>query len=73
MNSTVKLQNNIVVNSLSHTNSSVTPRTTDSQAPLSMGFFKQEYWSELSLTSPGDLPDPGINPHLLLGRWILYH
>ena len=42
MNSTLKLQNNIVVKSLSHTNSSVTPRTIDGQAPLSMGFFKQE-------------------------------
>ena len=30
------------------------------QAPLSMGFSKQEYWSGLSFPSPGDLPDPGI-------------
>ena len=30
------------------------------QAPLSMEFFWQEYWSGLSFPSPGDLPDPGI-------------
>ena len=32
------------------------------QAPLSMGFSRQEYWSELPFPSPGDLPDPGIEP-----------
>ena len=32
------------------------------QAPLSMGFFRQEYWSELSCPLPGDLPDPGVKP-----------
>ena len=32
------------------------------QAPLSMGFSRQEYWSGLSFSSPGDLPDPGIEP-----------
>ena len=32
------------------------------QAPLSMGFSRQEYWSGLLCPSPGDLPDPGINP-----------
>ena len=31
-------------------------------APLSMGFSRQEYWSELPFPSPGDLPDPGIQP-----------
>ena len=35
------------------------------QAPLSMGFSKQEYWSGLPFPSPGDLPDPGIEPDLL--------
>ena len=30
------------------------------QAPLSMGFSRQEYWSRLPFSSPGDLPDPGI-------------
>ena len=32
------------------------------QAPLSMGFSRQEYWSGLPCPSPGDLPHPGINP-----------
>ena len=32
------------------------------QAPASMGFSRQEYWSGLPLPSPGDLPDPGIEP-----------
>jgi len=30
--------------------------------PLSMGFPRQEYWSRLPFASPGDLPDPGIEP-----------
>ena len=34
--------------------------TRDCQAPLSMGFSRQEYWSGLPFPSPGDLPDPGI-------------
>ena len=38
----------------------VTPQTVAHQAPLSMGFFRQEYWSELPFPSPGDLLDPGI-------------
>ena len=32
------------------------------QAPLSMGFSRQEYWSGLPFSSPGDLPNPGIEP-----------
>ena len=36
--------------------------TVACQAPLSMGFPGQEYWSRLPLPSPGDLPDPGIEP-----------
>ena len=39
-----------------------TPRTVARQSPPSMGFFRQEYWSELPFFSPGDLPDPGIEP-----------
>ena len=38
----------------------VTPWTVACQAPLSMGFSRQEYW--LPFPSPGDLPDPGIEP-----------
>ena len=41
---------------------SVTLWTVAYQAPLSMGFPRQEYWSRLSVPSPGDLPDPGIEP-----------
>ena len=36
--------------------------TVAHQAPVSLGFSRQEYWSGLSLPSPGDLPDPGIKP-----------
>jgi len=36
------------------------PWTIAHQAPLSMGFPRQEYWSELPFPSPEDLPDPGI-------------
>ena len=38
----------------------VTPGTVACQAPLSMAFSRQEYWSGLPFPSPGDLPDPGI-------------
>ena len=39
-----------------------TPWTVAYQASQSMGFSKQEYWSGVPLPSPGDLPDPGIEP-----------
>ena len=39
-----------------------TPSTVARQAPLSMGFSRQKYWSGLPCPSPGDLPDPGIEP-----------
>ena len=32
------------------------------EAPLSMGFLRQEYWKGLPFPSPGDLPDPGVKP-----------
>jgi len=38
----------------------MTSWTIAGQAPLSMEFSRQEYWSGLSFPSPGDLPDPGI-------------
>ena len=38
------------------------PWTVSCQALLSMGFSRQEYWSGLPFPSPGDLPDPGIEP-----------
>ena len=40
----------------------MTPLTVAHQAPLSIGFSRQEYWSEFPFPSPGDLPDPGIEP-----------
>ena len=40
----------------------MTLSTIARQAPLSMGFSKQEYWSGLPFPSPGDLPDPRIKP-----------
>ena len=53
------------------------PRTGAHQAPLSMGFSRQEYWSGSPFPSPGDLPDPGMEPgspalkadSLLLSHW----
>ena len=41
---------------------SATARTVPRQAPLSMGFSRQEHWSGLPYPSPGDLPNPGIKP-----------
>ena len=48
--------------SLSHVRFFVTPWTLARQAPLSMEFSRQEYWSGLPFPSPGDLPNPGIEP-----------
>ena len=39
-----------------------TPWTVARQAPLSMGFSRQEHWSGLPFPSPGNLPNPGIEP-----------
>ena len=50
------------VKSLSHAQLFATPWTVAHQAPPSMGFSRQEYWSGLPLPSPGDLPNPGIEP-----------
>ena len=52
----------VKVKSLSRVWPFATPWTVAHQAPLSMGFSRQEYWSGLPFTSPGDLPDPGIEP-----------
>ena len=40
----------------------MTPWTIACQAPLPMGFSRQEYWSGLPFSSLGDLPNPGIEP-----------
>ena len=47
---------------LSHVRLFVTPWTVALQAPLSIEFFRQEYWSGLPCSPPGDLLDPGIEP-----------
>ena len=48
--------------SLSRVRLFATPWTVAPQAPPSMGFSRQEYWSGFPFPSPGDLPDPGIEP-----------
>ena len=48
--------------SLSHVRLFATPGTVAYQASPSMGFSREEYWSGLPFPSPGDLPDPGIEP-----------
>ena len=52
----------VKVKSLSHILLFETLWTVAYQAPPSMGFSRQEYWSGLPFPSPGDLPDPGIEP-----------
>ena len=52
----------VKVKSLSSVRLFATPWTVAHQAPPSMGFSRQEYWSGLPFPSPGDLPDPGIKP-----------
>ena len=48
--------------SLSHVSLFATTRTVAHQAPLSMGFSRQKYWSGLPFPFAGDLPNPGIQP-----------
>ena len=55
----------VKVKLLSHVRLSATPWTVACQAPLAMGFSRQEYWSGLPFPSPGDLPHPGIEPRSL--------
>ena len=52
----------VKVKSLSRVWLFATPWTVSYQAPPSMGFSRQECWSGLPFPSPGDLPDPGIEP-----------
>ena len=52
----------VYVQLLSRVQLFATPWTVAHQAPLSMGFSRQEYRSGLPFLSPGDLPDPGIEP-----------
>ena len=60
---------------LSHVLLFATLWTATHQAPLPMGFPRQEYWSGLPFPSPGVFPTQGLNLcllHLLHCRWILY-
>ena len=52
----------LVMKLLSRVQLFATPRTVACQAPPSMVFSRQEYWSGLPFPSPEDLPDPGIEP-----------
>ena len=66
---------------IKHVKLFASPWTVGSQAPLSIGFFRQEYWSGLPFSSPGCLPDPWIEPgspvflelqvdSLSIGTWV---
>ena len=59
-----------MLSQLSHVQLFVTPWTVAHQAPLSMGFSRQEYWSGLPFPSPGDLPNPEIEPRSPVRRFF---
>ena len=61
-NCSYEIKRCLKLRSLSRVGLFVTPWTVAYKASLSMGFFMQEYWSGLPLPSPGDLPDPEIEP-----------
>ena len=54
----------VKIKSLSRVQLFATPWTVAYQAPLSMAFSRQEYWSGLPFPSPGDLPTPRIEPEI---------
>ena len=56
------IKDKVKVKLLSHVRLFATPWTVAYQASTSVGFSRQEYWSGLPFPSPGDLPDPGIEP-----------
>ena len=58
--SAIYFAHEVKVKSLSCVRLFATPWTVAYQAPLSVGFFRQGYWSGLSFPSPGDLPNPGF-------------
>ena len=70
--STFFLRNAVLYSSLSHVQLFATPWTVVRQAPPSMEFSRQEYWSGLPFPSPRDFPDQGSNPDLLYCLQILY-
>ena len=59
--------------SLSHVWLFATPWTVTHQASQSIGFSRHEYWIRLPFPSPGDLPNPGIEPGFPYCRQTLYH
>ena len=61
-NEVTQLCQNEVTQSCPTQSEVTTPWTIAYQAPSSVGFSRQEYWSGLPFPSPGDLPDPGIEP-----------
>ena len=72
----VYIYTSMCAQSLCHVQLSVTSQTVAYQAFLSMEFFRQEYWSGLSLLTQGDLLDPGIESASCIsciGKRILYH
>ena len=50
-----------------------TPWTIAPEAPLSMGFSRQDYWSGLAFPTPGDLPNPGIQPESPVSPTLQVH
>ena len=68
----IQSQRKVKVKSLSRVQLFGTPWTVAYQAPLSMGFSRQECWSGLPFPSPRDLPNPGIEPRSPACRQTLY-
>ena len=66
-----------VLSCFSHVQVCVTLWTVAGQAPLSIGFSMQKYWSVLPCPPPVDLADPGIEPTSITStctrKWVLYH
>ena len=59
-----------MLNRFSHVQLFATLWTVAHQAPLAKGFSRQEYWNGLPFPSPGEIPDPGIEPvSLCLMHW----
>ena len=65
----------LLLSRFSHVRLCVTPETAAHQAPLSLGFSRQEYWSRLPCPLPGDLPHSGIKPvsHISCTGRQVYH
>ena len=73
----IKYTHHAVLGHFSQFRFCATQWTVARQAPLSMGFSRQEYCSGLPFSSPGALPNPGIEPACpcltCISRWVLYH